>query len=132
MHTTNIFFLHLITIFLAYNKFGISTIIDMLHSRINGIVLLVLVAPLALGRRQRAALPADELPEILPGGLHARCTEREAPPPSDRAGPLLRAAPPANHHRGLVLRVRQHGQLPQVPQQHKALQEQQQQQDEPD
>ncbi|KAJ6829348.1 BTB/POZ domain-containing protein-like isoform X2 [Iris pallida] len=62
------------------------------------------VPSLAHRIRTGAALPAHELPEALPGGLHPRGPEREAAAEGRRPGPLLRAAPPADVDRRLVLR----------------------------
>ncbi|BAF06352.1 Os01g0780600 [Oryza sativa Japonica Group] len=67
------------------------------------------VAPVAVGVGEGAAVQADELPEAVAGGVHARGAERAPAAAGGGAGALLRAAPPPHVHRRLVLRVRQRG-----------------------
>jgi len=69
----------------------------------------IAVAPVAVGVGAGAAVPADELPEAVAGGVHARGAERAAAAAGGGAGALLRAAPPAHVHRRVVLRVGQRG-----------------------
>jgi len=63
--------------------------------------------PVADGLGAGAAVPADELPEAVAGGVHARGAERAAAAAGSSAGALLRAAAAAHHGVRVVLRVGQ-------------------------